>query len=77
MKLFVKAFAFVAATGAFIAAQAQSTTSYAQNSKTVEAYTDYSLAAYQDTTPKDTTKKEKKEKKKEKEDTSSTTIVIR
>ncbi|UYQ91066.1 hypothetical protein MKQ68_13285 [Chitinophaga horti] len=70
MRTYLKAFAFVAATGAFIFAQGGVASSYAANSKSVESAVSYDLSAYQDTTPKDTTKK-----KKEKEDTSSTKII--
>jgi hypothetical protein len=74
MRNYLKAFAFVAVTGGFIFAQSSATATYAANSKSVDTYTTYDLAARQDTTPTDTTKKKKKEKK-EKEDTSATRII--
>lgn len=70
MRTYLKAFAIVAAAGGFIFAQGNVASAYAANSKTVETNISYDLSAYQDTTPKDTTKK-----KKEKEDTSSVKIV--
>jgi hypothetical protein len=69
MRTYLKAFAIVAAAGAFIFAQGNVASAYAANSKSVETNISYDLSAYQDTTPKDTTKK------KEKEDTSSVKIV--